>query len=75
MRRFLAVVVVLACAWGCTPQAAYIEADRATFDVIAPAYLGYVQADPALDQDQIDRRQRFVDTWRIRIEKAEGGGT
>ena len=68
----LALVVVLL-AVGCTPQAAYIEADRATFDVIAPAYMDYVRGDASLNQDQQERRQRLVDTWLIRLVKAEGG--
>ena len=60
---------------GCTPHAAYVEADRATFDAIAPAYLEYVRGDETLDEEQVDRRSRLVDSWRIRIEQAEGGGS
>lgn len=75
MRRFLAVAVIMVGAWGCTPQAAYIEADRATFEAVAPAFMDYVRGDELLDEDQVDRRQRLVDSWRIRIEQAEGGGS
>ena len=73
MKRLLAVVVVFMVV-GCTPQAAYIEADRATFDVITPAYLGYVRGDAGLDAEQKARRGRLVDSWRIRLEQAEGVG-
>jgi len=70
--RFVAVAVLLMCLSSCTPATAYIEADRATFDVIAPDYLGYVRSDPALTLEQALRRSRLLDTWRIRIEQAEG---
>ena len=69
----LACVVVLL-AVGCSPAAVYIEADRATFDVIAQPYLDYVNGDASLDDEQRDRRARLIDTWRIRIEQAEGSG-
>ncbi len=58
----------------CSPHRAYVDADRATFDVIAPAYLAYVRGDASLDQLQVQRRARLVDTWRIRIERAEAAG-
>ena len=51
---------------GCVGQ--YVEADRATFDAIAPEYLGYVENDTRLTPDQVARRQRTVETWRMRIE-------
>ena len=69
----LACVVVLL-AVGCSPASIYIEADRATYEAIAPAYLGYIERDPGLDADQVERRARLIETWRIRIEQAEGGG-
>ncbi len=75
MRKFLAVVVLLSCSWGCTPQSAYIEADRATFDVLSPMLRGYIEGDDSLDEQQVERRGRLIDTWRIRLEQAEGAGS
>jgi hypothetical protein len=66
------VLVLLLSLSACTPATAYVEADRATFDAIAPAYLDYLRGDELLDESQVDRRSRLVDTWRIRIEQAEG---
>jgi hypothetical protein len=57
---------------GCTVQQEYVKADRLTFDVIAPRYLRYVEADPALDQEKKDRRKRTVESWRLRLDKAGG---
>ena len=72
MHKTVAVAVLLLGLSACTPQVAYIEADRATFDAIAPAYLGYVRTDGSLSDEQVMRRSRLVDSWRIRIEQAEG---
>ena len=73
MRRFVAVVVLRA---GLEPFVLKRRnPDRATFDAISPSYLEYVRGDELLDEEQIDRRVRLIDSWRIRIEKAEGGGT
>ena len=74
-RLAAALVVVLAFTGvGCTPQEAYIAADRATYELIGPAYLAYVRGDAGLDADQVQRRERLIDSWRIRIEQAEGSG-
>lgn len=59
---------------GCTPQEAYVQADRATYELIGPAYLAYVRGDAGLDVEQVQRRERLIASWRIRIEQAEEGG-
>ena len=56
---------------GCSPHQAYIEADRATYDVIALPYMDYVQADVTLTADQVARRQRVIASWLVRLEQAE----
>lgn len=70
---FLAVAVAAMTA-GCVPASPYVAADRATFDAIAPEYASYVAADDRLDDEQKTRRQRTVDTWRLRVERAESPG-
>ena len=73
LRRLVSACVVLALSsMSCTPLESYVQADRATFDVIAPAYLMYVQMDAGLDAEQRARRERLVDSWLIRLVQAEG---
>ena len=66
---------LLAPASGCasleSPAAAYVAADRATYEAVAPEYAAYVRNDPALSDEQRQRRGRTVETWRIRINAAE----
>lgn len=49
----------------------YVEADRATYEAVAPRYLEYVQADESLDSEEKKRRERTINTWRLRLEQAE----
>jgi len=67
--------VLLAHASGCgslsNPSAAYVAADRATFDAVAPEYSAYVHNDPALDDEARSRRDRTVQTWKERVEAGE----
>lgn len=87
--RTLALFVLLAAA-GCglkwpdgspvlpssgNPAGAYVDADRLTWNAVAPEYDAYVQGDPKLTPDQKARRRRTVDTWRLRIESARANGT
>jgi len=69
---------LLAHASGCaslaSPSAAYVAADRATYDAVAPEYAEYVRNDASLDDDQRARRQRTLETWRIRVKSVEGPG-
>jgi hypothetical protein len=49
----------------------YVQADRATYNAIAPAYRAYLQADPLLTPDARLMRLDTVESWRVRIESAE----
>lgn len=67
--------ILLACgllAASCAPTHPYTIADRETYNAIAPDFKGYVIADPLLTQEQKDLRLLTVETWRKRIEAAEG---
>jgi len=55
-----------------SPAAAYVAADRATYEAVAPEYAQYVSADPSLDDEQRQRRGRTLETWRQRVEAGEG---
>ena len=63
------------CAALTLPPADYVSADRATYDAVAPEYLDYVHADPALDEEQRARRTRTIDSWRLRIDAARPQNT
>jgi hypothetical protein len=52
-----------------TPQ--YVQADRATYNAIAPAHQAYVTNDSSLDELQKQRRYDLLTTWRKRVEAAE----
>lgn len=51
---------------------AYVAADRATFEAVAPEYRAYVEQDSVLDGAQKERRFRTLETWLVRLEAAEG---
>lgn len=69
--RKLSKVALLLLASCATPDV-YVAADRATFKAIATEYRAYVEADPAMSTADKQRRIRTIETWRIRLEKAEG---
>jgi hypothetical protein len=52
------------------PTPDYVAADRATYQAIAPEYAAYVHADPALDEEQRERRDRTLASWDARIRAA-----
>ena len=43
------------------------EADRLTFEAIAPDHARYVLADPALPADAKQRRLDLLEAWRLRV--------
>jgi hypothetical protein len=52
------------------PTPDYVAADRATYEAVAPEYAAYVHADPALSEEDRDRRDRTLATWDARIRSA-----
>jgi hypothetical protein len=71
MARFLIVLCALLASCGSTPQTLDVIADRATYDAVAPGWLRYVDADPALTEEQKQTRRDTVATWDLRIRKRE----
>lgn len=68
-------LAVIACLFlsACTmPDEKYVAADRSTFDVIAPEYRQYVEADTSLTELQKETRYLKLETWELRIKTAEG---
>ena len=70
-RAILASLLILALVvgGGCSVPAEYVEADQKTYDVVAPRYTKYVEADPVLTKEEKERALRTVATWKLRIDK------
>ena len=70
------VALAAASSTGCAaldaPAGAYVAADRATYDAVAPEYGAYVATDATLSVEQRERRARTLELWRLRLEDAEG---
>lgn len=68
----LCLMPLLAAMAGCESlknvSAAYVNADRLTYEAIAPEYREYVANDPGLTPEQQQRRYRTIDTWKLRWE-------
>ena len=69
MKKLLALLLIFVAS--CSVQDAYVEADKATYNVIAASYRAYVGTDSLLSADQKNRRIMLLESWRIRIQKAE----
>jgi hypothetical protein len=60
MSRF---ALLLLCFTACTTT----PAERATYDAIAPAHAAYVQNDPSLSPEQVQRRLDMLHAWGVRV--------
>lgn len=49
-------------------------AERATYDAIAPAHAVYVQNDPTLSAEQVQRRLDMLQAWGIRVGAVKPAG-
>ena len=66
MRKAVCCLIFLG---GCVNPSA--QAEKATFEAIAPEYSAYVQADPNLSAEAKSIRLDTVETWRRRVEVAK----
>lgn len=71
--KSLRVVLLLPLLCSCGLSEAYVAADRATYNAIAPEYRAYVEADPALSAEQKARRERTIKAWDARLRAVSGG--
>lgn len=56
---------------GCvTPDQLYVEADRLTYEAVAPEYGAYLDADTKLSDKQKDRRHKTLESWKHRLDEA-----
>lgn len=44
------------------------EAERKTYEAVAPEYRAYVENDAAMPEDAKQRRFDLIESWRIRVE-------
>lgn len=65
----LCLLLLPSCAAG--PDPTFVAASRATHDAVAPEYLRYVDADPALTTEQRTRRHATIDRWNEAIASRE----
>lgn len=66
---FIFLMLTPSCAAG--PDPTFVAASRATHDAVAPEYLRYVDADPALTTEQRNRRHASIDRWHEAITSRE----
>ena len=69
----VAALVISACVVaGCVaPDPVFVEAMRATHDVVSPRQRTYLEGDDGLTPEQRDRRLRTLTAWGAAIETAE----
>lgn len=67
-QRSLLITLLTLCVSSCGTAPLYVEADRATYQAIAPEYSRYVQMDKKLSQSQKTLRLDTVASWLRRIE-------
>lgn len=65
----LSVFLALPVLTGCSADAEYVKADRATYEALAPAVAAHALT---LADDDKARELRTLATWELRIRKAEG---
>ena len=66
-----ACLLLLSSCNGLSVAGAYLEADRLTYNAIAPKYKAYVEADATLDADTKRLRLNVLTTWNMRLEAQE----
>jgi hypothetical protein len=66
VNQFLAFLLALLIT-GCNLGA---QADRATYEAIAPEYEAYVTADPLLTKEQKERRHQTIRSWEAKLPPA-----
>ena len=75
MKTKTILLLLAASASSCGTAPAYVKADQATYQAIAPGYRAYVLADTALPQAQKDRRLATLKSWLRRISAASPGAS
>jgi uncharacterized lipoprotein YajG len=70
--KSLALLAIFLCLTGCaTLDKSYVQADRATFEAIAPYYESKVTSDSELRDWEKDLRLEVTKSWEERLIEAE----
>jgi len=64
----LAALSLLSSCSGLSVSNAYLEADKMTYEAIAPDYRTYVEDDANLDEAAKAARIRLLNSWKMRLE-------
>lgn len=72
LKRVSSVVLALALLPACTPHQAFVNAERAVYDAVAPEYKAYFESDVKLSPEQVLIRQQMLDAWLLSLEAAGG---
>lgn len=70
-RTLMALLAALALTGCAQTSSLYLQADRATYDAVAPEYLDYVAADESLSPEDVNTREATITSWRKRVEAHE----
>lgn len=67
------IFCILAClsVIGCSVDETWVRADRAVYNVVAPAHREYIAADSTLTDGQRLNRTTLLDAWNARITEWE----
>lgn len=65
--KIISLLITISSVSCATVPQTYLEADRATFEAIAPEYHNYVEQDATLTPAQKINRQQTIQSWRNRI--------
>lgn len=63
-----AALALLSSCEGVSVAQAYVDADRLTFNAIAPHYQQYLEADTEIGDAHRAARLRLLKSWKMRIE-------
>jgi len=67
----LSAIFAAAAIAGCvSPDSAYVEADRATFEAVAPYVLDRLGKDEELSKEQRRQRRATISSWEYRLDEA-----
>jgi hypothetical protein len=71
----LGALAFVAMSVGCsaydTPGAEYVQADRKTYNAVAPRLTKYIDADTSLEGWQKDNAKATLTSWNARVTEAE----
>lgn len=68
--RFALLAALLLSGVGCatTVSGSYVDADRKTYEAVAPDYAAYINSDSKLKADDKKIKLNTLATWKARIE-------